>query len=330
VTIRIISSATKFIGLSTDPKPLLRDRIGSTFYETDTKKTKLWTGTEWVDDLRGGSAPNSSIFEWNPSDLNFYEMIGFFSWADLPGLTSLTFLGTTSIAGFDLEGIEALTSISFPNLVSIDPDDIQGGYLTLTGNTSLTTVDAAALVSIGGSVSFTDNPSLAGLDLSALASVGMALSVYSNPSLINLNLSALASVGRGMNVSINASIISLDLSALASVGGNLEVSQNPSLTSLDISALESVGTNLFIYDNPSLIGLNLPAFLQTNGNNMLFSGNALSSGSVNQILALFVANPEFVSGSIDLSGGTNALPTGQGLSDVDTLRARGVSIQLNS
>jgi hypothetical protein len=49
-----------------------------------------------------------------------------------------------------------------------------------------------------------------------------------------------------------------------------------------------------------------------------FSNNALSEDEVNAILAALVADGTG-SGAIDLSGGTNAAPTGQGLDDAQTL-----------
>jgi hypothetical protein len=56
---------------------------------------------------------------------------------------------------------------------------------------------------------------------------------------------------------------------------------------------------------------------------------SIRNGSRLTVLARFVANAEFVSGTIYLSGGTNAAPTGQGLTDVTTLRARGVAVFVN-
>jgi len=60
----------------------------------------------------------------------------------------------------------------------------------------------------------------------------------------------------------------------------------------------------------------------------VFTNNALSADTVNVILARAVANTGFV-GTIQLDGGTNAAPTGQGITDKATLLTRGVTLTTN-
>lgn len=68
-----------------------------------------------------------------------------------------------------------------------------------------------------------------------------------------------------------------------------------------------------------------------------FSNNALTTASVNSILAMLVviniANFGDLTGSwmgyVDLSGGSNAAPTGQGLTDKATLQTRGAVVLTN-
>jgi len=45
---RFSSSMMDYIGLSTDTKPS-PDQPGSKFYESDTGKTSIWTGSAWVE-----------------------------------------------------------------------------------------------------------------------------------------------------------------------------------------------------------------------------------------------------------------------------------------
>jgi hypothetical protein len=62
------------------------------------------------------------------------------------------------------------------------------------------------------------------------------------------------------------------------------------------------------------------------------SGNALSAASVNAILAWYAANYSLGAAGdqfIDLSGGTNAAPSGQGLADKATLIANGWTVTTN-
>lgn len=56
------------------------------------------------------------------------------------------------------------------------------------------------------------------------------------------------------------------------------------------------------------------------------SGNALDAAEVNTLLYVCTGFPP---GTLDLSGGTNAAPTGQGLVDLQTLRDAGWTVTTN-
>jgi 3-methyladenine DNA glycosylase AlkD len=127
----------------------------------------------------------------------------------------------------------------------------------------------------------------------------------------------------GFEIAWNTSLSSLNLSALETVYDTLSIA-GILLTSLDLGSLATAIVN--IHDNPNLTDITLTNFVPTNDTKNYFSENALSAATVNAILARFVANAAFVTGVIDLSGGTNAAPTGQGLTDVTTLLARGVTV----
>jgi hypothetical protein len=50
VAVTQVSSPPKeLFGLSTDTKPTTNVPVGSIFWETDTKKKYLFSGTEWID-----------------------------------------------------------------------------------------------------------------------------------------------------------------------------------------------------------------------------------------------------------------------------------------
>jgi hypothetical protein len=101
------------------------------------------------------------------------------------------------------------------------------------------------------------------------------------------------------------------------------------ITSLDLSALVTIGGTLYISGCPNLESIDLSSLIPNSEYDYYFTDNALTSACVNAILARFVANAAFIAGTIDLSGGTNAAPTGQGQTDVTTLRARGVTVTVN-
>jgi hypothetical protein len=48
MTLILVGSIKKYTGLSGDTKPTLTVReAGSEFYETNTRKTYIWSGTAW-------------------------------------------------------------------------------------------------------------------------------------------------------------------------------------------------------------------------------------------------------------------------------------------
>ena len=86
---------------------------------------------------------------------------------------------------------------------------------------------------------------------------------------------------------------------------------------------------MFIQSNTHLTTVSFPNYVPTNGHADIYTINAFSAATVNAILARYIANAGFVSGSIDISGGTNAAPTGQGITDKATLVTRGVTVTTN-
>lgn len=81
--------------------------------------------------------------------------------------------------------------------------------------------------------------------------------------------------------------------------------------------------NVGIIDfNPDLAGWSWDAILEVR-----LDGNALNSASVNRVLSALVAAGNTV--TCNLSGGTSAAPTGQGLTDKATLISNGSTITTN-
>ena len=124
----------------------------------------------------------------------------------------------------------------------------------------------------------------------------------------------------------------------------LEISPSPSLEYIDLSnnlllenlVLEYGGSYLDLSNNANLetisifnspiIEIILPS---TNSLSYYsFSGCSLSANSVNSILANAISNG-MSSGNIDLTGGTNSAPTGQGLVDKSNLILAGVTVDTN-
>lgn len=103
---------------------------------------------------------------------------------------------------------------------------------------------------------------------------------------------------------------------------------NESLTSLSLPNVIYLDSAQ-VSNCPSLTEVNLPSWIPSYGHSYIFQYNALNAGSVNHILSRAAANTDYTSGILDLSGGTNAAPTGQGITDKNTMISRGVYVYTN-
>lgn len=100
----------------------------------------------------GGAGQDMQV-AWTPTNLKLGELTGFTSFnGGGQGITSVTFQASTSVDGFDIELWNNLTSISFPNLATIDPAGISGA-LVLILLPLVTSVNCPLLTKVGGGVS---------------------------------------------------------------------------------------------------------------------------------------------------------------------------------
>jgi hypothetical protein len=200
-----------------------------------------------------------------------------------------------------------------------------GCSITFYSNTKLTRVSAPLLSK--ATVDVQVHPALVALELTALSEGSVKLDAAA---IRELSLPAFA-VG-SLNLSDLQQLEALSVPLLAE--GDINLSGPTQLASLDLPELTTLDWGLFCQDNASLANVSLPK-LANAGSSIVFSGCALSGQSVNHILAKLVADPTFGNDpergpkSADLSGGTNAAPTGQGLVDKATLIARGANITTN-
>lgn len=99
------------------------------------------------------------------------------------------------------------------------------------------------------------------------------------------------------------------------------------MTSLVFSVLVAIGGNLSVTCNV-LTHFSAPSWLPTNGSTIDLSGCALAAESVNHILARCVA-AGVTTCTINVSGGTNAAPTEDGVADKAALILAGNSVTTN-
>lgn len=52
MTVKLVSTIQRWIGLSTDTKPSTNIKVGSTYYELNTGQGWIWDGSNWVEDIR--------------------------------------------------------------------------------------------------------------------------------------------------------------------------------------------------------------------------------------------------------------------------------------
>lgn len=235
------------------------DFTGQTYRDTATGN--IWTSTGLTNADWSLTVQDYEI-RWTPTNLKLGEVFqvvwnGFGS----SGSTGLVFNQAHALDGFVLCGTtgDGITSISFPNLIDIDPTNTYGCNLNIGWF-----------------------PALTEILFPSLQVHGWGMSIDSNPLLPSISF--------------------------------------PSLITAEGMAIK----NCAILDT-----ISLPLIVPSNGKNYNFSNNALLLASVDGFLARCVANAAYISGTVNISGGTNAAPTQGAGSSHDILVARGVTITHN-
>jgi len=206
------------------------------------------------------------------------------------------------------------------------------GMFGVMGSTALTSLRFDALTSLGGTARITGCAALVTLTMPLLASVGGTLDIHGNSSLTALAFAALTYVPGTMGAWNLTALTSLTFPVFALLPGSLDLSGNTALTSLSLAALTSLAGSLNVSGGTALVTLTVAASIGTsNGFTFNASGCALNTASVDAILAAFAAGlGGTTSGTIDLSGGTNASPTGgTGNADYLTLTGAGLTVNIN-
>jgi len=234
---------------------------------------------------------------WTPSDINFGERMGI----DLANITAevsgYKYLGRVPQSFIYINACDFRT-LEFPNLFSV-------GYAVDT-DSSPANVDADA------SITLNNCPNVASLRFPWLEKVAGDLKV--------LNFTSLTSA-------------LLIFKRLRSVGGDFGFVGNTNAGITNLVFADPLTTtfagNVTIAGNTHLAAIaGVPHLVFTNGKTLDFSNNALSVGTVNNILARCVALG-LTTATIILSSGSNAAPAGQGATDKATLIAAGCTVTTN-
>ena len=236
---------------------------------------------------------------------------------------------------FNTNSLAALTSVSLPALKSVI------GNIDLSGNASMTTLNVNSLVSVGASF-FLGSSNLTGaVSFPALQIINGPhgdLQLQSNTLMTSVSAPNLTIIGGILAFFGCSSLTSFNFNALTSVGaigsGRLDLGSCTSLTTAGFPALTSVTgdgvTEISVGSCTLLSSWNAPNWLPKNSAAFVkrFNACALNAASVNQVLARGVAAGTTVA-DYELSGGTNAAPSGQGVADKATLIGAGNTVNTN-
>jgi hypothetical protein len=218
-----------------------------------------------------------------------------------------------------------LAVIDFPNLTSTSANGI-----VFNSNPNLAYVGLDVFAS--GALEITGSPKLRGLYLPALTAITSSLRLNANQ-LCAVNLPLLTSVTLDFIYynQLSPTLLKIYAPLLATIGGNLAGAGNPALTEVYYPSLVSVSgpDGINYQDCTALVEVHFPSLVPVNGKPIVFDNCALNEESVDGILARCVANAAYVSGTVNLAGGTSAPPSVTGAADKATLIGRGVTVTTN-
>lgn len=268
----------------------------------------------------------SSILRVGPcpliSSLNFNSLVSTpnIVLGSCPSLTSISFPSLTTVSAFfNFNASTGLVSVSCPVLES----SATFGGMTLP---SLTSVYAPLLTTVG-TIEFIDCDSLVTLQLPLLQTAGSCF-IYGNAFLATLELPELVSCDT-LNFSGNVSLTSLNLDLFASAEtatfNGCQVLETLSLPSFECQIYPTIFFDASACDTLNQMDIAYPL---ADGMEFYATVCVLNAATVNSILAQGVAGV-MVGGIIDLSGGFNAAPTGQGIIDKADLITAGVAVTTN-
>jgi hypothetical protein len=172
-----------------DPTGLMAPNFTGQLYHDDTNdvyyRSVGQTSSDWL--LIGGTQQIITI----PPGLG--SQVGLSQPADIPGLISLTVTAATTDTGYLFQTLLTATSISFPNLTTVDPANAHYIGINISYNDSLTSISLPNLTTIPASLNLQANPALTSLDLTSLTTAGPL--TFSGTNLTALALPALVTCG---------------------------------------------------------------------------------------------------------------------------------------
>lgn len=217
-----------------------------------------------------------------------------------------------SYNGLDVESCTSLTSISYPNLTSIDPLNIGYGYVWISYNTVLNTVNIPLLQHCSSdlTVNFCDViPSIA---FPEILTVGGQSFFSGNPLCASVDLRKLQTtfgdLAFGVNLPNPASdglLANIRLDSFVDCGGQLLVTQLASLPSFSAPQFVTASTGVKFQNLAAITSISLPSFVSIDPTIAVFGPFWVKDCPLLTILSTPLAN--IIAGAITITGNTQLL-----------------------
>lgn len=215
-------------------------------------------------------------------------------------------------------------------------------------STPATSVNLPALKYVGEDFIFEADASLAEIELPALLTITRHLGGVTGGTMDSIAFPVLTTIGEQASLVLwTATSVSFD--ALTSIGDLFDLS-NTTIGTLNAPVLATIGntlsgvfmagttlslpalvtvTDLSVnFSFSSLVTVSFASWVIEDGQFIDFTDCALNAASVNGLLARGVAST-ITGATFELAGGTNAAPTGQGITDKATLQGQGNTVNTN-
>lgn len=242
---------------------------------------------------------------------------------------------------FSEDTVSALQSISFPNLVKVIkiPNNFEdiGGEISIRYCDNLTNISLPLLES--GILNIDNLPQLTSLDISSCVNAYNNLVVIENCDLITFD--GISYSNDFVNFQIdNCSSIDSFTSTSSSDICRLQIRNCNSLTSISVPNLIEWSNSLEFQNNSILeeVTIGTVGTIKSIYYSVNFYNCALSSASVTHILDVLVSldgtngttDWGATNSQLDISGGTNAIPSAGDLVKIGILEGRGATVNYNS
>lgn len=252
---------------------------------------------------------NSFGIRWDDCSAKLAQRMRFsFLGPACDGLETVTVTQSKMYNGIYIQDVSTITSLSFPNCTEFVMTGIFSG-----------TPDNSYAIFLENLTQFTD------LDCPLCVRAGPDIRINFMPALTNINFPnlewidnyALPPLGAGNGLTLR-SVTALNTLSFPKLRGlSTATTGNPTQATFEISS------------SPLLTTIVMPLWRPLNGSTNNFTGNGLTQGTVDTILNSAVVEASFISGTLDLSGGTNSTPSAAGLINKGLLNGRGVTCTTN-